>query len=255
MQRVFDTCRTFGTYRVPKDKAFTTTLNALRLGYRGIDCAELYRNENFVASALKTFLEESKTDRNEIFLTTKIRKFTPENVNDRIKIFGEIDCLLVHFPTEDFVDNWIALNNYVRDNNLPIRFLGVSNFKVCHLQSLIDSKAPIPYCNQIEASPFWNRDDIATFCKNIGVKITAHSPLVKSEKKEHPILSSIAEKYKCSWAQVLIAYSLQKEFVPIVRSCDVEHLKENLSFPTLDWTDMNILDGLDEQYATHIQYK
>lgn len=243
-----------GTYRVPKDKAFEVVLSALQLGYRRIDCAELYRNEKQVASAINVFCEEKKIDRKEILVTSKIRFFSEETVKDRLKIFGELYCLLIHFPTEGYLETWNKLNEFVKTNNLPILNLGVSNFKEEHLLSLLSSEH-IPYCNQIEASPFWNRNDIVKLCKQMGIKITAHSPLVKTEKKDHPVLVSLSTKYSCSWAQILLAYSFQKELFPIARSCNVEHLKDNLILPVLDWKDVSVLDGLDEQYATHPQYK
>lgn len=243
-----------GTYRVPKDKAYDVVLSALRLGYRRIDCAELYRNEKQVANAINVFCEETKTNRNDILVTSKIRFFSEEAVKDRLQIFGQLYCLLIHFPTEGYLTTWNSLNEFVRKNNLPISNLGVSNFREEHLLSLLESSY-VPYCNQIEASPFWNRSDVIKLCKQMGIKITAHSPLVKTEKKEHPVIVSLASKYECSWAQILLAYSFQKELIPIARSCNAEHLKENLTLPVLDWKDVSILDGLDEQYATHPQYK
>ena len=247
--------RFFGTYRVPKDKTKTMTLAALRLGYRGIDCAELYRNEKFVMEAVLEFLDERKdVTRDDLFITTKIRKFSPEDVNERVSIFKKIDCLLIHFPTTEYVETWKALNEYVKNNNLNIKHLGVSNFKTEHLEAISSLPYSI-YCNQIEITPFWKRNDIVLYCKKNNIKITSHSPLVKGEKKDNSVLQRLSVKYNCSWANILLAFCFQQNYIPLPRSCNEEHLKENLTIPTLDWIDIQSLENLDEQFATHPQYK
>lgn len=265
-----------GTYCVEKECTENVVYECLKSGVSAIDTAELYKNETEVMSALKRYMNEYNRKRSEFFIVTKIflrqkkekedeskeireeeKKLIIEKIHARLEIFEEIDCLLLHFPTVRFLSIWNFMHSYIRSNSLPIRHLGVSNFKVWHLEELLNTNSPLPFCNQIEASPFWNRDDIVAFCQKHNILITAHSPLAKGRKAENQILQQIAQKHSCSWAQVMLAFLFNKGYYPIFRSKNKDHVEENLKLPTLSWEDMNLLESISKEeppFATHQQY-
>ncbi len=255
-----------GTYKLKKDndEAYLSVKKALELGYRHIDTAALYNNEESVGRAIK----DSGISREEIFITTKIQradiwkgeKRMIRSINRSLKKLDVdyIDQVLLHAPIEEkLLESWQILEKIYKDGK--IRHIGVSNYKIEHLKIILKDCKIKPYTNQIECSPFLVRHDLVNFCKNNNIKVVAHSSLTKGEKFDDPLINEIATKYDKSPACILIMWGLFKGFTIIPRTCNVDHLIENygcsISSNFLVEQDIERLDKLDEhQFATHPQY-
>ena len=242
-----------GTYTLGPE-TFSVCLRALELGYRHIDTARLYRNEKAVSRAI----EQSGINRQDLFLTTKVSirdavtHNIPTAIEQSIKVLGKIDLILLHGPTNHFAKDWDILCHEAQTHR--ISNVGVSNFQQQHLEALADSKAP--KVNQIEISPFLPRIDLANYCREKGIIVTAHSPLTKGRRLDNPVLTQIATQHQATTAQIMIAWSLAKGYIPLARSRNEEHLAQNLAADQLELSPKDIaqLDELEDGYATHPQH-
>jgi 2,5-diketo-D-gluconate reductase B len=246
----------FGTYRLHK-KTRDSVINAIKVGYRHIDTAPLYKNEAEVGTALS----ECGVDRKHIFVTTKISRKELET-NKLVESIGDslrklntdyIDLLLLHEPI-DFEKNWQILCDYYETKGRGIvRNIGVSNFNKSQINAI--SGRHFPYCNQIELNPFLHRVDLVEICRQKNIKIVAHTPLAKGEKMDNEILSGVAKKYDISPAQAMLKWNYEQGNIVIPRSSNPEHIKDNFVFLNRHKPKIfNELNGIDLQYATHPKY-
>ncbi|MGD1809561.1 aldo/keto reductase family protein [Dapis sp. BLCC M126] len=241
-----------GTYRL-YEQTYSTCRMALEMGYRHIDTAALYKNEVEVARAIA----ESGIPRKEIFITSKIplKAILSGCIRDAarqsLKKLGTIDLLLLHAPGADPLSAWEVMLE-IREWE-EIGDVGVSNFNIQHLQLLKNSP---PKWNQFEISPFLQRREVVSYCHRQGIKIVAHSPLVKGQKLDTPELITMANNCGCTPAQLLLAWSINKGFVTIPRSSKREHLQVNLEAKEiiLPTEVIQELNGFEEGYATHPQH-
>jgi diketogulonate reductase-like aldo/keto reductase len=236
----------FGTFRLTSEDAYKMTVQALQKGYRLIDTAKLYKNEESVQRAIV----DSGINRDEIFLITKIHKCTMATLDERIKIFGQIDCLLLHYPTEQFIQDWTFL---CKNKPSEVRYLGVSNFKQHHLDE--SSNVLKPYCNQIEVTPFWTRKDLVQYNQSHSIITIAHSPLAKAEKFDDPRLIEMADKYHTTPSTLMINWSLDRQFWTLPRTSKLSHLQQNQTRIIIQEEDLITMDSWNECYATHPQYR
>jgi diketogulonate reductase-like aldo/keto reductase len=250
-----------GTYRLG-DYTFNSVMNGIKLGYRHIDTAKLYKNQSAVAQAIY----QSGVNRSEIFLTTKIPVKDIENGNivqcvmEMMSIFPDyIDTILLHAPASTDKlnrESWQTLIDLQKKYQYKIKNIGVSNFDVSHLEDLVGMEVK-PSVNQIELSPFLTRDVLVHYCEENKIPIVAHSSLIKGEKFGHELLTKMGKKYEKTEAQILLKWAIQKEFHIIPRTKNPKHLEENneLNFH-ISGEDMDELSGLNdkEQYATHWKY-
>ena len=241
-----------GTYRLGSQTMFAC-LKALEIGYRHIDTASLYRNEKQVAEAIK----RSQLDRQEIFVTDKIQVKDIQSGNIETAVYrslenlGSIDLLLLHAPTENLVDAWQQMLEIAQWRE--IGEIGVSNFDICHLKKL---EFQPPKFNQIEVTPYLQRLDLVQYCQQKEIQIIAHSPLVKGRKLLGDNVRSLAQNINISPAQLLIAWSLAKNYIVLPRSSKSIHLQENFGAINVKLS-KNVLaklDCLEEGYATHPQH-
>ncbi|OZH52414.1 hypothetical protein AFK68_24490 [Hydrocoleum sp. CS-953] len=241
-----------GTYRL-YEKTYSTCRMAFEMGYRHIDTAALYKNEGEVARAIA----ESDIPREEIFITSKIplKAILSGRIRDAarqsLEKLGTIDLLLLHAPGADPLSAWEVMLE-IREWE-EIGDIGVSNFNIQHLQLLKNSP---PKWNQFEISPFLQRKELVSYCHSQGIKIVAHSPLVKGQKLDTPELITMADQCGCTPAQLLLAWSVNKGFVTIPRSTKREHLQANLEAREiiLPTEVIQQLNGFEENYATHPQH-
>lgn len=257
----------FGTYRLEGPECESMVELALERGVRYLDTAKLYGNQTQVGRALARFLSKHPSvNRSDIIVSSKvtwrsIKKLRIEK--DVVKILNElgtyVDVLLLHAPVGDeraIQASWMMMEDIFHRYRNRIRAIGVSNYEVHHLESTLRIAKIRPDVNQFEVSPFWTRVELVEFCRNNGIDVVAHSSLTKGHKFNDKTVVSLARKYQCSSAQILLRWALQKRFIVIPKSSRVEHLDENLQ-PHNNWLsteDMTILDGLDERFATHPQY-
>ena len=224
---------------------------ALETGYRHIDTAKMYGNEQDVGEAVR----QSSIPRQEIFVTTKLWDSdqgyqTAHDAFDRsMDQLGleYIDLYLIHWPVEKLRnDSWRALNNIKESGRT--RSIGVSNFSHKHLQELYSYSDIRPVVNQIELSPFLQQPLIASFCRSENIQLTGYCPLAKGRRFDEPVLADIAEQHGKSPAQVMIRWALQKRQAVIPKSSNPKRIVQNADIFDfqIGVDEMVRLDGLDD---------
>jgi diketogulonate reductase-like aldo/keto reductase len=251
----------FGTYRLEEKDIEIGLESALKYGYRSIDTASLYKNEKFIGN----YLTKNDISRNEIWLTSKLNpRIVHKSETDIIKSITNtltelntnyLDLYLIHAPNEKYIEKiWSILEQFKRQG--IFKNIGVSNFKICHLEKLKEISNTEIFTNQIEVSPFLTRTELITYMNDNKIPISAHSSLIKAEKMDNSTLQRMAFKYQKTPAQILLKWALQKGFRVIPRSSNPEHIKENILLKfVLEEEDIAILDTLNCDYYTHPQYK
>jgi 2,5-diketo-D-gluconate reductase A len=187
-----------GVFQVDPAATKRITLDALEVGYRHIDTAEMYRNEAEVGQAVR----ESSIDRADIFVTSKLNNpfHHPDQVRsafqgtlDSLDI-GYVDLFLIHWPLPksdvDYLDTWKAMEGLL-DGGL-VRAVGVSNFQVAHLQRLLDGASIVPAVNQIELHPYLTQNELRDFDRAHGIATEAWSPIARGKVLDDPVVTSIA---------------------------------------------------------------
>ena len=248
----------FGTWNTPSgDIAKAAVLAALKAGYRHIDTATAYGNEESVGDAIK----ESGIPREEIFLTTKLWNDSHgyEEAKEAIKKSLEklqvdyLDLYLIHWPNPVSVrDHWEAANadawramEEAREAGL-IRSIGVSNFHPHHIDALMKTAKIPPATNQIYLSPSDQQEEVVAYNKKHNILSQAYSPLGTGTILDNDVLKEIADKHNKSVAQVALRWSLQKGFNPLPKSVTESRIKENLDVFDFELSpeEMVIIDGL-----------
>lgn len=227
---------------------------ALEAGYRQIDTAALYGNEADVGRALQRAIAEGRLQREDVFVTTKL--WNSDHGYDRaLKAFehsmGELgleqlDLYLIHWPVKGGRrESWRALEKLLADGR--VRAIGVSNYTRRHLDELLGHAKTAPAVNQIELHPFGQQRDTVACCREHGIAVTAYSPLTKGYKLDDPGLRAVCKQVGRSPAQVLIRWSLQRDFVVIPKSADRARIAENAKVFdfALSQAQMQALDALD----------
>lgn len=222
-----------GVFRSPAGETTKNTVRtALQAGYRHIDTAKIYGNEDSVGQGVR----ESGIPRGEVFVTTKL--WNGDHGYDAAlracdeslaKLgFDYLDLYLVHWPVEGLrLDTWRAMEKLLAEGKA--RAIGVSNYMPRHLSELLDHCAVVPAVNQIELSPYnyLYRKEVVDLCRAHNIAVEAYSPLTKGQKLNDPPLVAIAKKYGKSTAQVLIRWVLQQGFVALPKSNNPERIRQN----------------------------
>ena len=245
-----------GVYQMtPGMPTRTAVRAALTGGYRHVDTARIYENEEDVGAAIR----ESGVPRKDIFLTTKL--WNADHGYDKalkacdasLKRLGveQLDLYLVHWPVaKKRDDTWRAMEQLLKEKKT--RAIGVSNYTVRHLEELLQGSDVVPAVNQIELHPFLFARDIASFCEKKGIVVEAYSPLTRGERLDDPTIVRIANALGKTPAQVLIRWGLQHGFVSLPKSAHAKRIAEN--FAVFDFeipaAQMKTLDALDEGLHT-----
>lgn len=254
-------CVGFGTYKTPDgDVCVTGVLTALEAGYRHIDTAEFYFNEEGVGKALA----ETSLPRKDIFVTTKVWN-THQGFDATLRAFDlsmqklgldTLDLYLVHWPiTKDFkedyparfIDTWRALERLYEEGR--VRAIGVCNCLKTHLSVLFDACKVPPMVNQIEYHfGFTDRDQMeaVAFSQANGIVVEGWAPLCRGNAFGHPVLAAVAQKHGKTEAQVLVRFCLEHGVLPLPKSATPSRIIENadvFSF-SLDAEDLAALDAV-----------
>ncbi|QKX56376.1 uncharacterized protein TRUGW13939_03477 [Talaromyces rugulosus] len=255
-----------GVYLTSGRETENAVKHALGAGYRGIDSAQMYHNERDVGRAVLRFLEAEKTKpdgltRKDIFFTSKLASnvsydATRRSIKQSIRASGleYIDLFLIHSPyggAKKRLECWRALEDALAENE--IRAAGVSNYGVKHLQELLASEPTVqPVVNQIEVHPFNTRTAITSFCQQNGIVVEAYAPLARAYRFGHATIVSLAQKYGCTPAQLMVRWSTQHGYVPLPKSINRERIIANAQIEgfAIGEEDMQVLDGLDEYLVT-----
>merc|ERR1712151_1124892 len=194
-----------GVYKAPNGQETEDAVTAaLEAGYRHIDSAARYMNEEACGRALNAWLKKTGTPREEVFVTTKLwdadHGYEPtfNALNDSLKKFGldYFDLYLIHSPSDDEekrVASWRALE--MAHSLGLVRSIGVSNFGKADLEGLLENAAVVPAVNQIEVHPFCQREELVDLCHQNGIVVEAYSPLARGNKLEDERVIALAEKY------------------------------------------------------------
>ncbi|MEN3186218.1 MAG: aldo/keto reductase [Atribacterota bacterium] len=223
----------FGTWDIRGEVGEKAVLSALSLGYRHIDTAEFYDNEERIGSAIR----KSGVPREEIFLTTKVwythlrwedvKKSCEESLR-KLKT-DYVDLYLIHWPTESVpLEETIGAMEKLREEG-KIRFLGVSNFDISLLEKALQVASSPVLTNQVECHPYLTQQDLLRYCQEKNVMLTAYSPLARGRLLGDPVLTRIGEKYGKSPNQVALRWLVQRKMVAAIpKAQSIEHQKENL---------------------------
>lgn len=222
-----------GVYKVGQDIAVDLVQMAIEAGYRRIDTAALYDNEQEVGAGIR----KSGVAREEIFVTTKIWN-DRQGYDNALEAIDEslarlnidyVDMLLIHWPapTQDkFVDTWRAFERALESGK--VRGIGVSNFNPNHLEKLLAAGGTVPAINQVELHPGLQQAEVRSFNASHGIATEAWSPIARGKYNEEPILLAIAEKYGKTAAQVIIRWHIEVSNLVIPKSSHPDRLRENI---------------------------
>ncbi|GIM30420.1 glyoxal reductase [Clostridium polyendosporum] len=221
----------FGTYKVKDlETAKNSIKEALKLGYRHIDTASFYQNEEEIGIGIK----ESGVPREEIFLVSKVwntdqgYEKTLESFKTSLKKLDTdyLDLYLIHWPKELSKETWKALEKLYKEGK--VRSIGVSNFNVHHLEELMEDAEIIPMVNQVEYHPQFPQTEVHEFCKKHNIQLEAWGPLMRGKILEIPLMQELAKKYGKSISQITLRWDLQMGVVTIPKSITPERIKENI---------------------------
>jgi 2,5-diketo-D-gluconate reductase B len=219
---------------------------ALRIGYRHIDTAEMYDNEREVGAGLHA----AGVARENIFLTTKVwpSHFAPRELERAAKQslsrlgLAQVDLLLLHWPNPEIAlsDTLGALCNVKRMG--LARHIGVSNFTVALIEQAVKLADEPLVCNQIELHPFLDQGRVIAACRSHGMAVVAYSPIARGGAKNHPVLARIGKAHGKSAVQVSLRFLLQHGIAVIPRTSRVERLSENLAIFDFELSQMEMAE-------------
>lgn len=221
-----------GVFQMDDDQVLNSVKWALEAGYRHIDTASFYDNEEAVGKAIK----ESGIDRKYLFVTTKIwndvRGYdeTIAQFNNSLQKLGldYLDLYLIHWPAPGFEENWRAMEDLYKAGK--IRAIGVSNFKAHHIEQLMKTATIAPMVDQIETHPYLQENDLHEYLQEKNIAHESWSPLGGGVNKviDEPVLKEIGDKYGKSAAQVVLRWHIQRGEIIIPKSVHENRLKENI---------------------------
>jgi len=219
-----------GTYRMDDAAAARTVAEALAAGYRMIDTASMYGNEQGVGQGVSS----SGIPREDVFLVSKVWN-TDQGYQRTIGACEQslkrlntdyLDLYLIHWPKEQSFETWKAMEKLYRMGKL--RAVGVSNFKIHHLQDLADRSDMLPMINQVELHPFYPQKRLRRFCEKLDVLVCSWAPLARGRITEIPQLNEIARSHGKTVSQIVLRWHCQLSAVPIPKTVHAERLRENL---------------------------
>jgi 2,5-diketo-D-gluconate reductase B len=226
---------------------------ALRLGYRHIDTAEMYDNEREIGEALRA----SGVPRNDVFVATKVwpSHFAPRELLRATKEslvrlrMSEVDLLLLHWPNQQIpLSETLGALSKVKQDGMT-RHIGVSNFNTTQLEEATALSTEPLVCNQFEMHPFLDQSKLVAACRNKGMAVVAYSPVARGRAKSDAVLARIGQEHGKTAAQVSLRYLVQQDIVVIPRTSKIERLEENISIFdfALSETEMAEIASLDQR--------
>lgn len=241
----------YGTYKIT-DQAEATrcVLEALEVGYRLIDTATFYHNEEAIGQAISS----CGLPRKELFLTTKLwtdvnsKDKVLQSVDNSLKYLKTdyLDLLLIHWPTVANVAVWQAMIELQR--NGVVRSIGTSNFKEYHIDEIVKASGVVPALNQVEFHPLFQQLELQAYCKTNGIQFQAWSPLMRNKALEIDKLTELAAKYNVSVAQLILRWDIQQGIATIPKTTNKGRMIENFDIFNFEISqdDMQTINALNQ---------
>ncbi|MEK4145646.1 MULTISPECIES: aldo/keto reductase [Robertmurraya] len=240
-----------GVFKVEDGQVLVDAVKtAIKNGYRSIDTASFYNNEEGVGRAVK----ECGVPRDQLFITSKVWN-SDQGYESTIKAFEStlekldmdyLDLYLIHWPVKGkYVDTWRALEKIYKEGK--VRAIGVSNFNVHHLEDILAVCEVKPAVNQVEYHPHLTQEEVRAYCEREKIQLEAWSPLKKGQLLNDPTIVEIANKYNKNSAQVILRWDLQNHVVTIPKSITESRIVDNANIFdfTLAEEDMQRISGLN----------
>ncbi|MCC8088479.1 MAG: aldo/keto reductase [Rikenellaceae bacterium] len=264
-----------GTWQSDREKLYNAIVEAVEYGYRHIDCAYIYENEDIVGEAVEHLIRKETVKREDLWITSKLwnafhkKECVLPAIERSLKNLrlDYLDLYLIHWP--------VALKEYVKFPDKPEDFytleevplfktwegmedvligdltkhIGVSNFSIRKLEGLVPTARIKPEVNQVELNPYLQQPELQHYCRSNNICITAYSPLGKGNTARQndlnlfadPVLNDIADKYRCPVSQVILKWAIQKGIVVIPKSVTPERIKENFDSLKIELTDDDMM--------------
>lgn len=229
--------------------------SAIQHGYRSIDTAAIYENEEGVGQGIREAIEETGISREDLFVTSKVwnadlgYESTITAYETSLSKLGldYLDLYLIHWPVEGkYKEAWRALENLYKEGR--VKAIGVSNFQIHHLEDLMKDAEIKPVINQVEYHPRLTQKELQAFCQKHDIQLEAWSPLMQGQLLDNDVLQQIAHQYGKTVTQVILRWDLQNGVVTIPKSTKEHRISENSSVFDFELTqeDMERIDELNE---------
>lgn len=251
----------FGVFQVKDQEECTrSVLDAIDAGYRLIDTAQSYGNEEAVGKAIA----QTSVPREELFLTTKVwisnygYEKAKQSVLDSLEKMGldYIDLVLLHQPFKDYYGAYRALEDLYKEGK--IRAIGVSNFYPDRLVDLCLDAEIVPAVNQIEVNVFHQQSEAQKWNEKYGVQVEAWAPFAEGRNNmfSNPVLQEIGDQYHKSIAQVILRWLVQRNIVPLAKSVKKERMEQNIDIFDFELSgeDMKKIEALDEKTSSFFSH-
>ena len=247
----------FGVFQIPPAQTRDATLDALQVGYRHIDTAEMYGNEREVGQAVA----ESGIPREDIFVTSKLNNgfhardaaLTAFDGTLDALGFDYLDLFLIHWPLPavgDYVETWKAMQEMHASGR--VKSIGVSNFQPTHIRRLLDETDHIPSVNQIEVHPYLTQNDVRAYDFDNEIATEAWSPIAQGLVLDDPVIEEIAQRLGKTTAQVTLRWHIQRGDIVFPKSVKRERMVENFEIFDFELTpdDLAAITALNRNERT-----
>jgi len=235
-----------GTFRLTDKKEILSSVTyALEIGYRHIDTAAIYQNENEIGTAIK----QSGIKRQDIFITSKLWN-SEQGYEKTLKAFDEtlnklqtdyLDLYLIHWAVKDkYIETWKAFEELYSKG--VIKSIGVSNFQIHHLDDLLNNSKIKPAVNQIELHPLLTQIELRNYCNDKNIYVESWSPIAKGKILNEETLLKIAKKHNKTAAQIIIRWHIENNLIVIPKSATLARIKENFEVYDFKLDNQDILE-------------
>ena len=226
----------FGVFQIDPEETADAVKTALEAGYRHIDTAEMYRNEEGVGRGIR----DAGIDRGDVYITSKLNNgyHKPDDARRAFDGtlealgFDHVDLFLIHWPLPtlydgDFVSTWKVLEEFKKDGRA--RSIGVSNFQTAHLERLARETDTVPAVNQIEVHPYFGNEEVRSYGQQHGIATEAWSPIAQGAVLDDPIVERIAKAAERTPAQVVLRWHIQRGDIVFPKSVTQQRIKDNFA--------------------------